>query len=98
MTTILQNVDLVPGSNGWETCAANAFDSVLFTGNWFAAHSVDSGQTFDPINPNDLTRKVGLRFLSDPVVLFVPRINSYIWFLLTDKLTVLMAVASPQEL
>jgi hypothetical protein len=98
MTTILQNVDLAPNNQGWETCAANAFDSVLFTGNWFAAYSVDSGQTFVAISPKDMTRKVGLGFCCDQVVIFVPRINSYVWFLLSQKKTLLMAVASPQDL
>src|SRR4051812_3039123 len=49
--TIVQNVDLSPGFEVWETCAASASNTVLYTGNWFAAYSVDSGNTFTPIDP-----------------------------------------------
>jgi hypothetical protein len=96
--TLSRNVDLAPKIQGWETAAANAFDTALFTANFTAAFSVTGGSKFSALSPFDLCKSVGTKFCCDQSVLFVPRINSYLWVLLADDGPIVIAVASPQEL
>src|SRR6266566_1110446 len=101
MTTISQNVDLNAPPNsfdGWETCAASAFNVVVYTGNWFAAYSEDSGATFQSMSPNGLCMRHGQSLCCDQVIIYVPRINSFCWILQTNQGNYVLAVASPQDI
>jgi hypothetical protein len=80
MTTIIKNVALNDGVTNklevWETCAASAFNTVLFTGNWRAAYSVDGGDTFSEIDPHAVCRLMKEEFASDQVVNLHPSAGS----------------------
>ena len=100
---IVQNTALRPlvalGDNdGWETSVGQAFKTVFYTGNYFAAFSGDAGQTYRKVSPFDLARSVGTRFCCDQVAHYVPAANMMIWILLADDGPVLMGLATPDEL
>lgn len=75
---IVQNTALRPlvslGDNdGWETSVGQAFKTVFYTGNYFAAFSGDAGQTYRKVSPFDLARSVGTRFCCEPGWINHPR-------------------------
>jgi hypothetical protein len=101
MTTINKNVDLNAGSNsfdGWETCAASAFNVVVYTGNWFAAYSTDEGITFNSIDPNSICSIWGESLCCDQVVIYIPKINHFAWVMQTNAGNYVLAIATPQEI
>jgi hypothetical protein len=83
---------------GWETDAANAFDVAFFTANWKAAFSLDAGNHFAAVSPYDLIKPLGLNFCCDQGVTYEPRINSFLWVLLSNEGPIVMAVASPEQI
>jgi hypothetical protein len=97
MIGLSQNVDLAPSITGIETAAANAFDVAFLTANWTAAFSVDSGRSFTAVSPYDLLKPLGLNFCCDQGVTYEPRINIFLWVLLSVEGPIVMAVASPDD-
>jgi hypothetical protein len=64
---LVKNVALRPlmpmtDDDGWETSTAQAFNTIFYTSNYFAAYSDDKGQTFHRVNSFKLTRSVGHAF------------------------------------
>ena len=98
MIHLSRNVDLAPKIKGLETAAANAFDVAFLTANWTAAFSLDSGKKFTAISPYDLLKPLGLTFCCDQGVTYEPRINSFLWVLLSTEGPIVMAVASPEQI
>src|SRR5215831_15503950 len=59
-------------------------DVVFFTGNWYAAVSVDGGQTFKFIDPNSMAQPndpQGVTFCCDQVVNYMPSIDTFMWLM-----------------
>ncbi len=57
-------------------------DVVLYTGNWYAARSVDSGRTFEFIDPfRSFPDPPNLGFCCDQVVNYLPSIDTFVWLL-----------------
>ena len=91
MTAIAKNTDLTGATvdsvdwsqHGWETCAASAFNVVIYTYNEGAAYSVDGGDTFHVMDANGLCAAHGKTLIGDQVVTFVPRIDQFAWVILT---------------
>ena len=83
MIHLAQNVDLGPTIQGIETAAANAFDVAFLTANWTAAFSLDAGKNFNEISPYDLLKPLGLSFCCDQGVTYEPRIDTFLWVLLS---------------
>lgn len=98
MAEIVQNVGLAPRHHGFEPCAVRGFDVALFTGNWFAAYSTDSGNSFQSLDPDGLLSNEGESLCCDQRVEFVPSINTFAWVLLSNEGPVAVAVASPDEI
>jgi hypothetical protein len=99
MTTIFQNVDLAPTNTGFETCAANAGDVAFYTGNWFAAYSVNAGNSFNAVDPYDMMKNLpGQTFCCDQRVEYIPTIDTFAWVLLSNEGTIMLAVASPSDI
>ena len=85
---IVRNTPLVqPGqqklaANVDEPSAAINGDVVVYTGNWYAARSVDGGQTFDFIDPfTSFPDPPNLGFCCDQVVNYIPSIDTFVWLL-----------------
>jgi len=105
MTTIEKDIDLVDATigatdwnqNGWETCAASAYDVVIYTYNQGAAYSIDGGDTFHVMDANGLCAAHGKTLSGDQVVVFIPRINQFAWVILTSDQNLVLALASPEE-
>jgi hypothetical protein len=95
---IIQNLDLAPTQQGIETCAVASGDVALYTGNWFAAYSIDSGHTFRTLNPKDMMRQVGYTFCCDQRVEYMPSISTFVWELLSMEGPLMLAVASPDQI
>jgi len=95
---IAQNGDLAPTLGGWETAAANAFDIAFFTANWTAGASFDFGHTFTRVSPYDLVKAAGNTFCCDQSITCIPRINTFVWVLLSIEGPIVMAVASPDQI
>lgn len=101
MTTVTRNTDLRAQSadlDAWEPCAAAGEDVVIYTGNWFAACSVDGGQTFSSIDPNSLCAAHDEAMCCDQVVIYAPSIRAFLWLIQTDAGNYVLGVASPDEL
>jgi hypothetical protein len=119
MTTILKDTDLTGATagtadwraNGWETCAAGAFDVVLYTFNMGAAYSDDNGETFHLIDAAGLCRFWGRTLAGDQVVTYIPSIGQFVWVMLTQdsagtdaagnpivNRNLVLAMASPREI
>lgn len=65
-----------------EPSAAANEDVVFYTGNWFAAVSTDSGETFQYIDPaTAFPDPPGMRFCCDQVVHYIPQIDTFVWLL-----------------
>lgn len=95
--TALRPLVSIPEGDGWETSVAQAFKTILYTGNYFAAWSGDGGLTYGSINPFSLAKSVGRRFCCDQVAHYVPGANTMVWILLADDGPVLMCLASPDD-
>lgn len=55
---------------------------VMYTGNWYAARSIDGGQTFQYINPfNAFPDPPNLGYCCDQVVNYLPSIDTFVWLL-----------------
>jgi hypothetical protein len=57
---------------------------VFYTGNWYAAFSTDSGQTFRFINPDTVFKDSdppGKSFCCDQVVQYINSIDTFVWLL-----------------
>lgn len=55
---------------------------VFYTGNWFAAVSTDGGTTFRFVDPyTTFPNPPGMGFCCDQVVLYVKRIDTFVWLL-----------------
>jgi len=98
VTTIVQNVDLAPTHQGIETCAAQAFDVAVYSGNWFAAFSTDGGSSFQDMSPQDFMKLEGETFCCDQRVEFVPNLGAFVWVMLSADGPLIVAVASPDEI
>ena len=72
------------GTVGEPSCSING-DVVFYTGNWYAAVSVDGGKTFKFIDPNNMAQAndpEGVTFCCDQVVNYVPPpIDTFVWLL-----------------
>jgi hypothetical protein len=59
-------------------------DIVFYTGNWYAALSVDGGKTFSFIDPNSFAQPndpQGVTFCCDQVVNYMPTIDTLVWLM-----------------
>jgi hypothetical protein len=57
-------------------------DVVFYTGNWFASVSLDGGQSFRFVDPeNSFPDPAGMRFCCDQVVHYVRKIDTFVWLL-----------------
>lgn len=88
--TLFQNVELpAPGrndtaSNVGEPSVALNKDTILYTGNWYAAVSVNGGTTFKYIDPATAFRRFdppGSTFCCDQVAHYIPQIDTFVWLL-----------------
>ena len=98
----VQNTRLRPlvklrDGDGWETSAGQAFGTIFYTGNYFAAWSGDGGQTYGYVSPFSLAKSVGHVFCCDQGAHYVPGANTMVWILLADDGPVLMCLASPDD-
>ena len=65
-----------------EPSVSAAGDVVMYTGNWYAARSIDGGQTFQYINPfNAFPDPPNLGYCCDQVVNYLPSIDTFVWLL-----------------
>jgi hypothetical protein len=58
--------------------------TILYTGNWYAAISIDGGDTFQFIDPSQAFRQFdppGQVFCCDQVANFIPSIDTFVWLL-----------------
>ena len=72
------------GTVGEPSCSING-DVVFYTGNWYAAVSVDGGKTFKFIDPNNMAQANdpdGVTFCCDQVVNYIPPpLDTFVWLL-----------------
>jgi hypothetical protein len=69
-------------SNVGEPSVAVNRDVVLYTGNWYAARSIDGGQTFQYIDPfTAFPDPPNLGFCCDQVANYIASIDTFVWLL-----------------
>jgi hypothetical protein len=65
-----------------EPSMAVAGDVVMYTGNWYAARSIDAGQTFQYIDPfTTFPDPPNQGFCCDQVVNYLPTIDTFVWLM-----------------
>ncbi|MDQ6766168.1 MAG: hypothetical protein M3Z22_08735 [Verrucomicrobiota bacterium] len=102
-----------PSKVGPKNSATNAADIsgadseagvVLMTGNWYCDYSVDGGATFTSVDPTTVFKAWPKHdFCCDQVIIYVQRIDRFIWFLQHDADSdgigaFRLAVASPADI
>jgi hypothetical protein len=83
-TTIPQPAQNRTSSNVGEPSLSANGDVVFYTGNWYAALSVDGGSTFSFIDPNSFAQPTdppGVTFCCDQVVNYMPSIDTFVWLM-----------------
>src|SRR6187200_2746735 len=77
---VIENKTITPGggslSYSMETSLANKDNLLFYTGNWFAARSVDGGSTWGYISPKDHFEF----FCCDQDVIYDPNHEIFIWY------------------
>lgn len=71
-------------SNVGEPSISMNEDVAFYTGNWYAAVSVDGGKTFKFIDPNSMAQPndpQGVTFCCDQVVNYMPSIDTFMWLM-----------------
>ena len=71
-------------SNVGEPSVSVNDDVVFYTGNWYAALSVDGGKSFKFIDPNSMAQPKypqGVTFCCDQVVNYMPAIDTFMWLM-----------------
>ena len=82
--TIPQPGQRQTASNVGEPSLSVNGDIVFYTGNWYAALSVDSGNTFSFIDPNSFAQPKDppqVTFCCDQVVNYMPSIDMFVWLM-----------------
>ena len=64
-----------------EPSLAHKGQTVFYTGNWYAARSLDNGQTFSYINPYTFFPSAAAGFCCDQVTVYEPSRDIFIWLL-----------------
>jgi hypothetical protein len=83
-TTISQPGQNHTASNVGEPSLSANGDVVFYTGNWYAALSVDGGNTFSFIDPNSFAQPTDppeVTFCCDQVVNYMPSIDMFVWLM-----------------
>jgi hypothetical protein len=87
LTLVINTELLEPGlqqlaSNVGEPSVAVNSDVVLYTGNWYAARSIDGGQTFQYLDPfTTFPDPPNLGFCCDQVANYIASIDTFVWLL-----------------
>ena len=98
---LVQNTELRPlisltDDDGWETSVGQAFKTVFYTSNYFAAYSADGGNAFHRVSAFKMAQNVGHSFCCDQLAHYVPGANTMVWVLLTEG-PILLCLASPDD-
>jgi len=83
-TLLTQPAQNRTASNVGEPSVSVNEDVVFYTGNWYAALSVDGGNSFKFIDPNSMAQAndpQGVTFCCDQVVNFMPSIDTFMWLM-----------------
>jgi len=83
-TTIPQPAQKQTASNVGEPSLSVNGSVVFYAGNWYAALSVDGGNTFSFIDPNSFAQPndpPGVTFCCDQVVNYMPSIDTFVWLM-----------------
>lgn len=83
-TPIPQPAQNRTASNVGEPSVSMNGDVVFYTGNWYAAISVDGGNTFQFIDPNSMAQAddpPNVTFCCDQVVNYMPSIDTFVWLM-----------------
>jgi hypothetical protein len=83
-TPLTQPAQNRTASNVGEPSVSINGDVVFYTGNWYAAISVDGGKTFQFIDPNRMAQPndpPSVTYCCDQVVNYMPSIDTFMWLL-----------------
>jgi hypothetical protein len=83
-TPLAQPAQNRTASNVGEPSVSANEDVVFYTGNWYAALSVDRGRSFKFIDPNSMAQPrdpQGVTFCCDQVVNYMPAIDTFMWLM-----------------
>ena len=76
--------------------ASNGSGVVFVSANWFAAYSMNSGDTFTQLDPTTIFPADAVGYCCDQIVQYVPSINRFIWLLQGNGVRI--ASASPADI
>ncbi len=83
-TPLTQPAQAKTSSNVNEPSVSINGDVVFYTGNWYAAVSVDGGKTFGFIDPNTMAQPgdpAGVVFCCDQIVNYIPSLDTFVWLM-----------------
>lgn len=89
--TVIDRSVLVPAAAllqtstvGEPSLSANG-QEVLFSGNWYAAHSTNAGQTWNLLDPFSFFPAAAGGFCCDQTLIFIPQLGVHVWVLQYSK-------------
>jgi len=85
--TVISTTIVSPAAAGLQTSTvgepslSSNGQEALFSGNWYAAHSANAGQTWNLLSPFSFFPAAAGGFCCDQSLIFIPRIGMHVWIL-----------------
>lgn len=85
--TIITKSTVTPAAGGLQTSTvgepslSSNGQEALFSGNWYAAHSANGGQTWNLVNPFTFFPNTAGGFCCDQSLIYIPRVGMHVWIL-----------------
>ena len=105
--TIITNTPITPAAAALQTStvgepsvSANGLE-VLYSGNWFAAHSANAGQTWNLMSPFTFFPAAAGGFCCDQTLIFIPKLGVHVWvlqYVKANNTNVLRIAFKPKQL
>lgn len=89
--TIITSTPITPVAAGLQTSTvgepsvSSNGQETLYSGNWFAAHSANAGQTWNLLDPYSFFPAAAGGFCCDQTLIFIPTIGLHVWVLQYSK-------------
>lgn len=85
--TVITKSNIVPSAGGMQSSTvgepslSSNGQEALFSGNWYAAHSTNSGLTWNPLKPFNFFPAAAGGFCCDQSLIYVPGLGLHVWIL-----------------
>lgn len=105
--TIITKTPITPVATGMQTSTvgepsvSSNGQETLYSGNWYAAHSANAGQTWNLLDPFSFFPAAAGGFCCDQTLIFIPKIAMHVWvlqYVKSNNTNVLRIAFKPKQL